>query len=114
MGMKPIRSGQDYQGALSRINEIFQEPIGTTLGDERDVLCDLVELYELKHYPIGRPDPGRISSYEEFAKALLRANHLRRDLLRNQVEGDPSQDTRWQEMNLLMERIEASAKEFIR
>ncbi len=55
--VSPIRNEEDYETALSRLAEIFQAEIGTQEGDERDILSDLVELYESRHHPIGPPDP---------------------------------------------------------
>ena len=55
--VSPIRNEEDYETALSRLAEIFQAEIGTPEGDERDILSDLVELYESRHHPIGPPDP---------------------------------------------------------
>ena len=52
----PIRSEDDYETALSRLGEIFQAEAGTPEGDERDILADLVEHYEDRHYPIPPPD----------------------------------------------------------
>ena len=57
VNISPIRTEEDHEVALSRLAEIFQAEIGTPEGDERDILADLVELYEDKHYPIGLPDP---------------------------------------------------------
>ena len=54
-GVRPIRTEEDYQAALARLSDIFQAPIGTPEGDERDVLADLIEHYEDVHYPIGLP-----------------------------------------------------------
>ena len=56
--VNPIRSEEDHDAALTRLSEIFQAEIGTPEGDERDILVDLIERYEEKHYPIGPPtDP---------------------------------------------------------
>ena len=55
--VKPIRSEDDYEGALARLGEIFQAEDGTPDGDERDILADLIEIYEERHYPIGLPSP---------------------------------------------------------
>ena len=57
VNISPIRTEEDHEAALSRLAEIFQAEIGTPEGNERDILADLVELYEDKHYPIGLPDP---------------------------------------------------------
>lgn len=56
---KPIRSEDDYEDALARLGEIFQADDGTPDGDERDILSDLIEVYEERHYPIGLPSPVR-------------------------------------------------------
>ena len=64
--MKRYRYGQSkpypYRRRLRRradqISEIFHAETGTPEGDERDVLVDLIECYEDRHYPIGPPtDP---------------------------------------------------------
>ena len=55
--VKPIRSEEDYEDALARLGEIFQAEDGTLDGDERDILADLIEVYEERHYPIGLPSP---------------------------------------------------------
>lgn len=55
--MKAIKSEQDYDQALDRMNELFFAPVNTPEGDELEVLAILIEAYEEKHYPIGPPDP---------------------------------------------------------
>ena len=55
--IKPIRSDEDLDTALARIEEIFDAAPGTPEDDELSVLLDLVELYESKHQPIPDPDP---------------------------------------------------------
>lgn len=57
MNIKPIRSDADYQLALMRLDEVFDAPVGSSEGDEADVLALLVDEYEKKHYPIDAPDP---------------------------------------------------------
>ena len=58
-----ILSEEDYDHALTRMNEIFQAEIGTPEGDERDALFDLIEEYENEHYPI---DPPSVIGAIEF------------------------------------------------
>ncbi len=53
--VNPIRTEEDYQAALARVDEIFQAKLGTPEGDELDVLTDLIVVYEDKHYPIEPP-----------------------------------------------------------
>ena len=55
--VKPIRTEEDYEAALARIEEIFEAEFDSLEGKELDILVDLVELYESKHVPMGYPDP---------------------------------------------------------
>jgi len=57
MDVKPIRTEQDYDDALARIEEIWDAEPGTPESDELDVLSILVEAYEEEHHPIDPPDP---------------------------------------------------------
>lgn len=57
MDIKPIKTDSDYQIALSRLEEIFDTPVGTPESDEADIIGLLVDEYENKHYPIEAPDP---------------------------------------------------------
>lgn len=55
--VKPIRTEQDYEAALARVDELMAAAPGSPEGDELDVLVDLVELYESRHEPMGYPSP---------------------------------------------------------
>ena len=55
--IKPIRTDQDYEDALARIDALMDAAPGSPEFDELDVLVDLVELYESKHEPMGYPSP---------------------------------------------------------
>jgi len=57
MKISPIRNEQDYQKALSRLEEIFDAKKGTEQGDELEILSILIEQYENEHFPIEMPDP---------------------------------------------------------
>jgi len=57
MEIKAIKTEQDYNQALKRLDEIFHAEIDTPEGDEAEVLSILIEKYEDEHYPIGMPDP---------------------------------------------------------
>lgn len=57
MEIRPIKTENDYQSTLSRIEELWGAKKDTLEGDELDLLITLVEAYELKHYPIAPPDP---------------------------------------------------------
>ena len=55
MDIKPIRTEQDYDAALARVDELMDAELGTPAGEELDVLVDLVEAYESRHVPMGYP-----------------------------------------------------------
>jgi len=57
MKVKPIRSDSDYQATLRRIEELWGSPVGSSGGDELEVLVTLVEAFEREHYPVDLPDP---------------------------------------------------------
>ena len=55
--VRPVRSEEDYEAALARIDELMDAEPNTPEDDELDVLVSLVEQYEENHYPIDPPDP---------------------------------------------------------
>lgn len=57
MEIKAIKTEQDYDQALKRMEELFHAEIDTPEGDEAEVLSILIEKYEEEHFPIGMPDP---------------------------------------------------------
>lgn len=57
MIIAPIKSTQDYERTLDRIEQLMDAKPGTKAGDELDVLATLVEAYEAKHHAICPPDP---------------------------------------------------------
>jgi HTH-type transcriptional regulator/antitoxin HigA len=57
MELKPIKSEQDYQKALKRLDMIFDALIDSKEGDEAEILSLLIENYENEHYAIAAPDP---------------------------------------------------------
>ncbi len=57
MKIKPIRTKEDYQKALERLEEIFDAAKGTEQGDELEILSILIDNYEKDHFPIDLPDP---------------------------------------------------------
>ena len=52
-----IETEQDYNAALTQIEEIFAAMPGSPVGDELEILVVLVERYEAEHFPIDAPDP---------------------------------------------------------
>jgi HTH-type transcriptional regulator/antitoxin HigA len=57
MELRPIKTKNDYQAALFRLEKIFDAPVGTLESDEADILALMVDDYEKKNYPIEAPDP---------------------------------------------------------
>jgi HTH-type transcriptional regulator/antitoxin HigA len=63
MEIKPIKTENDYNQALERLEIIFDAKIGTSEGDELEVLGILIDQYENEHFPIGLPDPIEAIKY---------------------------------------------------
>mgnify|MGYP000108239492 CR=1 FL=1 len=57
MKIKPLKSVEDYEKALERLEVIFDAPIDSAEGDEAEILSMLIDNYENQHYPIDSPDP---------------------------------------------------------
>ena len=57
MEAKLIKTEQEYNDALGRINELFDVTPESKEYDEVELLVTLVDLYEQNHYPIEAPDP---------------------------------------------------------
>jgi len=81
MNVKLIKTEVDYKVALSRLEVIFDSPIGTPESDEADVLALLVDEYEKQHYPIDAPDPI------EAIKIRMEEMNLKQADLINEIGG---------------------------
>jgi len=57
MSIRPVRTEQDYENTLLRIDELMDAEENTDEFDELEVLTTLVEAYENIHYKIEAPDP---------------------------------------------------------
>ena len=57
MDIRPIKTEQDYNESIRRIEELWGAKKDTPEGDELDLLVTLVEAYEMKYYAIAPPDP---------------------------------------------------------
>ena len=57
MNINLIRTEQDYNSALERLEIIFDAKKGTAESDELELLGMLVDQYENEKYPISLPDP---------------------------------------------------------
>jgi HTH-type transcriptional regulator/antitoxin HigA len=57
MNIHLIKTEENYNRALKRLDEIFDAKKGTEEGDELELLGLLIEQYENEHFPIDLPDP---------------------------------------------------------
>ncbi len=57
MNVKVLKTEDEYEVAVARIDKLMDAKPGTPEEDELDLLCMLVERYEQEHYPIGMPTP---------------------------------------------------------
>ena len=57
MKIKVIKTEEDYNKSLKRLEVIFDAPVNTPEGDEAELLGILIGKYEDEHYPIEAPDP---------------------------------------------------------
>lgn len=52
-----LKTDEEYEAALERVDEIFDAAPGTPEGDEAELLVLLIKDYEDRHHPIPMPDP---------------------------------------------------------
>ena len=57
MNINLIKTENDYNQALERLELIFDTQKGTEEGDELELLGMLIDQYENEHFPIELPDP---------------------------------------------------------
>ncbi len=57
MDIKVLKTEDDYNQALKRLDKIFHVPADSKEGDEAELLSILIEKYEDENYPIEAPDP---------------------------------------------------------
>ncbi|WP_244564426.1 helix-turn-helix domain-containing protein [Rhizobium sullae] len=55
--LRPIRSNEDYENALTLLKQLWGAPDGSPEADKLDILATLIDAYEASHYPIDLPDP---------------------------------------------------------
>jgi HTH-type transcriptional regulator/antitoxin HigA len=56
MEIKVLKSGEDYDAALARADEIFDAIPGSPEGEELKSLLLTIKDYEDKHHPVPPPD----------------------------------------------------------
>ena len=70
--VKPIRSDEDLDRALARVDEIFRAKPGTPEADELDVLASLIQVYESERYPTAMPSAIDAIEFEMDQRGLTR------------------------------------------
>jgi HTH-type transcriptional regulator/antitoxin HigA len=72
--MKIIRSEQDYDAALARLEEIFDADPGSEAYDELEVLALLIETYEEEYHAMDLPDPIEAIKFRMDQEGLKQAD----------------------------------------
>jgi len=57
MNIRPVKTDQDYDSALVRIEDLWGAEPGTCEGDELEILLTLVTAYESENHPVPPPSP---------------------------------------------------------
>lgn len=70
MNIYPLKTEEDYDRALDRINEIWGAEPNSLEADELEIWVTLVEAYEEIHNPIGPPDPIEAIKYRMEQQAM--------------------------------------------
>lgn len=60
MEIRPIRTVEDHDAALREIERLWGAEPGTADGDHLDLLVDLVEHYEDRHFPMPDAEPVEV------------------------------------------------------
>ena len=87
---KPIRSEEELDTALARIDALIDAAPNTPEWEELDLLSELVWAYEQRHHPITPPDPI------DLLHSKLEDNEITSDQLKEVL---PNRSTRSQVLN---------------
>jgi addiction module HigA family antidote len=79
--IKEIKTEEEYEQILKRIEEIFDSKPNTPEANELEYLVGLVEKYEEENYPIDKPSPKaairfRMEQWGLDAKRLIPSNDM--------------------------------------
>ena len=69
-----IKTEEQYDIAMERIDELFDSKPNTKEFDELELLVMLVDAYEDKHYPIEAPDPIEAIKFRMEQQGLSKAD----------------------------------------
>ncbi len=103
MDVKAIRTEEQYEAAMERVEELWGTPVdGSPESEELDILVALAAAYEKKHHQIPSPSPTDMYEYhmdrvglspEEIDRSLHNRSRLGKALMeasglsRDQFEG---------------------------
>jgi HTH-type transcriptional regulator/antitoxin HigA len=76
MEIRPIKTEQDYNASIRRIEVFWGAKKDTPQGDELDLLVTLVESYEMRHYPIAPSDPVDAIKFRMEEKDMIKADQI--------------------------------------
>lgn len=74
MTIRPVKTENDYDAALARIEDLWGAEPGTPEGDELDVLIALVGVYEDENHPVPPPSPIEAIRFVMEQKELTQAD----------------------------------------
>jgi HTH-type transcriptional regulator / antitoxin HigA len=57
VAIQSLKTKQDYDFAVKRLENIYNAPEGTPESDEANIIATLIEVYEELHFPIELPHP---------------------------------------------------------
>lgn len=69
-----MKTQEDYDLALRRLDEIFDAPAGTPESDEADVLVTLINAYEQRTFKIESSDPVDVIKFVMEQRGLKQAD----------------------------------------
>lgn len=69
--IKPIRTQEDYESALIRVESLMDAEPDSDEFDELEVLATLIDNYEMKHYAIDAPDPIEAIKFRMEQEGLI-------------------------------------------
>lgn len=72
--VKQIRTDEELDRALARVDEIFHANPGTPESDEMDALVDQIKAYETERYPTAMPSPIDAIEFEMDQRGLIRTD----------------------------------------
>ena len=70
MNWKVIKTEEDYDKAIARIEELFDFQPGSSEFEELELLALIVKDYEDKYYPMPSPDPIEVVKFKMEEKGL--------------------------------------------